>query len=111
MDVLLWGAVCATIMMVLAVGGVLVATTRRITNAEAAANDAKTRADTAALAVLANAAKVEKVASELSEHREDTAKDYVSYQHMTNLENRLVEAIGRLGDRLDKLFTARAGAN
>jgi hypothetical protein len=105
MDIFLWGAIVATIMMTLTVGGILVAVTRRITSAENTATAAGARADTAALAVLANAAKVEKVASELAAHRENVAKEYVSYHHMTNLENRLIDAVNSLGNRIDGLFS------
>jgi hypothetical protein len=77
----------------------------RISKAEDKADAASTRADIAGINVAANSMKVEKVASELAQHREDTAKDYVSYKHMVNLENRLIDAISQLGNRIDGLFT------
>lgn len=108
METATWIAIIGTITLLVTVGGILVAVTRRMTNAESAAQTALQRADTAAIAVKANADKVEKVASELARHREDVAKEYVSYTHMTNLENRLVEAITGLGNRIDALFSRSA---
>jgi hypothetical protein len=98
--------------LLLTMGGILWKQATRQANAEAAAATALQRADTASLAVAANADKVEKVASELAKHREDVAKDYVSYKHMQALEKRLIDAISQctsqlvsLGNRIDGLFS------
>jgi hypothetical protein len=105
METAVWIAIVATIGLLVTVGGVLVAITRRMTNTESAAATALQRADTAAVAVKANADKVEKVASELAVHREDVAKEYVSYRHMQSLETRLIDAVTQLGNRIDALFS------
>jgi hypothetical protein len=101
----MWIAGAAVLGMVLTIGGYVWRLASRMSLSDAATATALQRADTAALAVQANAAKVEKVASELADHREEVAKEYVSYKHMTNLENRLVEAIMGLGNRIDALFS------
>lgn len=95
---LLFSVMCAVIGWVWAVS-------RRIGEVESKAESASHRADIAGINVAANTMKVEKVATELSQHREDTAKDYVSYTHMVTLENRLVDAITGLGNRIDGLFS------
>jgi hypothetical protein len=77
----------------------------RISKAEAKAEAAAQRADVAGINVAHNTIKVDKVADELSAHRENTAKEYVSFTHMIALENRLVDAITGLGNRIDGLFS------
>lgn len=47
---------------------------------------------------------VEVVRSDLASFREQVAREYVSREHLRELEDRLVSAIERLGDRLDRLF-------
>lgn len=78
---------------------------QRIGSAESKAETANTRADNAAIQVAASSIRVETVARLLSEHKETAAREYVSYRSLENLENRLVDAITRLGDRIDGLFT------
>lgn len=105
MGILEWGAIVATIGLLITVGGLVWRLATRIGSVESTAVAASGRADIAGIQVAANALKVERVATELSKHREDTARDYVSYTHMVTLENRLVDAISQLGNRIDGLFS------
>jgi len=105
MEPAIWIALVGTISLLITVGGLVWKLSGRIGSAEAKADLASSRADVAGINVAANAMKVEKVAQELAQHREDTAKDYVSYKHMVTFENRIVDAITGLGNRIDGLFT------
>ena len=106
MDFFLWSAAAAVCGVLLTIGGYVVKITLRITAAENKADLAASRADVAGINVAANSMRVEAVAKALSEHKESVAANYVSNRSLENLENRLVDAIGKLGDRLDRLFTA-----
>lgn len=105
METAIWIAGLGTLTLIVTLGGFVWRLSGRLTAAEGTATDAGKRADTAALAVLNNSLKIENVKDELGKHREDVAKEYVSYRHMVNLENRLVEAINSVGTRLDGLFS------
>lgn len=107
MDVFTWGALFAAVTIIVTLAGYIVKVTLRISAAEAKADLAQSRADMAGINVAANTIRVETVAKLLSEHKERIAQDYVSHRSLEQLENRLVDAITRLGDRLDKLFVAR----
>ena len=48
--------------------------------------------------------RVDTVSRELQEFKEKVARDYVSREAVMQLEERLVGAIERLGDRLDRLI-------
>ncbi len=48
------------------------------------------------------------VRADLERHRLEVAKDYVSRDSLRELEERLVAAIERLGDRLDRVLDRRA---
>lgn len=100
-----WFAICAPATLLVLLGTLVWRLATRLSVTEASADRALQRADTAALSVMNNLLKIENVASELAAHREEVAKEYVSYKHMTNLENRLVDAIGALGSRIDALFS------
>ena len=69
----------------------------RISTAEA---DATAAAKQAAM-ILARVIELEK---SHTDHRVSVAEEYVSKKILEALEDRLVKAIDRLGDRLDKLF-------
>jgi hypothetical protein len=47
---------------------------------------------------------LDQVERELVEHRVAVAKEYVSQQALASIEIKLIEAINRIGDRLDKLL-------
>lgn len=104
-EVAIWSACIATAILLIAMGTIIWRLASRLSTSEAAAAEAMKRADTAALSVIANNLKLEKLSDDLSDLREEVAKEYVSYKHMTNLENRLVEAITGLGNRIDNLFS------
>lgn len=95
-----WGALIALGAFIITVGGKVWALSGRLTKVESTS-------DNAAINVAANTMRCETMARLLSEHKESVAINYVSNRALENLENRLVDAIGRLGDRLDKLFTGR----
>lgn len=105
MGVVEWGVLLALVTFLISAGGVLWKLADRINNSESDAKQAKDRADSAAIAVAANTLRCETVARLLSEHKETIAREYVSHNALHALENRLVDAIGRLGDRIDGLFT------
>lgn len=102
-----WGAIVATCMLLITVGGILVRVTLRISAAENKADLAQSRADMAGINVAANSMRVETVAKLLSDHKETIAQNYVSNKALESLENRLVDAIGKLGDRIDRIFMAK----
>lgn len=52
-------------------------------------------------------AKAEEVSSELAEFKEKVAREYVTGTAIERVETRLVTAIDRLGDRLDRAFEIR----
>lgn len=70
--------------------------TDRLTKAEGAleiAREAKTQAD--------------KATGDLADFKEKVAREYVTSTAIERLEERLVDAINRLGDRLDRAFEPR----
>ena len=101
-----WMAICAIAGLAITVGGKVWQLATRLSSAESKADLAVSRADMAGINVAANTMRCETMARLLSEHKESIAMNYVSNRALESLENRLVEAIGRLGDRLDKLFSA-----
>lgn len=109
METAIWVAIVATVGLVFTGVGYVVKITRTVSSdineVKATAVAASNRADIAGIQVAQTSLKVERVATELSAHREATARDYVSNRALENLENRLVDAIGRLGDRFDNLFS------
>lgn len=50
---------------------------------------------------------IDKVERELVEHRVSVAREYVSNQMLANFEKKLIDAIDRIGSRLDSLFVPR----
>jgi hypothetical protein len=108
METAIWVAIVATCALFITIGGLVWKLASRISSVEATATTASSRADIAGINVAANTLKVERVASELAAHREAVAKEYVSFTYMSNLENRLIDAIGKVGDRIDGLFARRS---
>jgi len=47
------------------------------------------------------------VRKDLSEYKESVAKEYVTQTTLEKVEGRIVEAINKLGDRLDRLLERR----
>ncbi len=108
MGVVELGAIVATCMLLLTVAGMVIRVTLRISAAENKAELAQSRADMAGINVAANAMRVETIAKLLSDHKETIAQNYVSNKALESLENRLVDAIGKLGDRIDRIFMSKA---
>lgn len=67
---------------------------------------ANSKADAAQKQAAGATARVIDMEKQLTDHRVAVAKDYVSNDTLAKLENRIVDAINRLGDRLDDMFKA-----
>lgn len=100
-------AVCAVITLQIVIGTVAIKNVDRINKAEAKAIAAKDRADTASIAAAGLNLEIERVEKDLVEHRVAVAREYVSKSTLESLETRIVDAINRLGDRLNDLFDQR----
>ena len=48
--------------------------------------------------------RIEKNGQELAEYKLDAARQFVSLQHMEQFESRMLGAINRLADRLDRII-------
>jgi hypothetical protein len=105
MGALEWTALGVLCSIIIAIGGVVVRLTDRINKSEAKADAALTLADSAKISVAANRLEIDRMENSLVEHRVAVAKEYVSKDTLASLETRIVEAINRLGDRLDRMFT------
>ena len=66
--------------------------------------DANSKAEAAGKQSSAATARVITLEKELTELRVSVARDYVSKDTLDVMERRVIEAINRLGDRLDKAF-------
>ena len=97
MDVVQWGALGAFALFQIAFAGFLFRVADRLNRAEESANTASVTAAAAKL-------RADMLEGQLVEHRVNIAKEYVSRQALESLESKLIEAINRLGDRLDRLF-------
>lgn len=105
MGFLEWGAISVLVTIAITLAGWLWKLATRIAGVEAKADAAGARADSVGINMAAVSMKILDVSKEVSDHKETVAKEYVSYTHMANFENRLLDAIGKLGDRIDGLFT------
>lgn len=76
----------------------------RIGAATAKAEAGETAASNANIAVAGMHLEIDRLNSELVEHRVAVAKEYVSKDTLNTLESRVIDAIDRLGQRLDNLF-------
>lgn len=99
-----WGVIIAACMLFIAVIGIVVRNVDRLNKAEAAAKAASTRADDASVAAAALRLEMERLENDLTDHRVATAEKYVSKETLASLENRIVDAIRSLGDRIDNMF-------
>lgn len=68
---------------------------------------AEGKAEAAYIAAAAVEQEAKRVAISLAEFKEKVARDYVSHEALRQMEDRLVGAIDRLADRMDKLFEPR----
>jgi hypothetical protein len=90
------GAIIALAAFILAALGALTAGVLRFGKVEAAIEEAR---DAKALAVSAK--------GELADFREKVARDYATADMVASVEGRVVAAIDRLGDRIDRILDAR----
>lgn len=104
-------AMCAVVMVQIALAKIAVNNVDRLNKAEAAAATAQSRADTAAVradtaavSVIAARLEIERVEKDLVEHRVESAREYVPKEALKDFKAEIVDAINRLGDRLDSLF-------
>ena len=102
MEVAFWGTVVATAGLVITLGTIVWRLASRL-----AASEAKSEAAEKSLA--ATTVRLDTLTQHLSEHKEQSAREYVSYGRMADLEGKLVGAINNLGDRIDRLFSAKVG--
>ena len=102
MDVVQWGTLAALATFLFVFGGILFRGADRLNKVEARANEASKSADDLRL-------QVERMDSELNEHRIAVAKEYVSRETLEAMESKLIDAINRLGDRLDRAFQTSTG--
>lgn len=100
MDTIAWGAGVATLTLVITLGTIVWRLASRLAASEA-------KLDTTEKTLLTTTTRLDAVSQHLSEHKEQSAREYVSYSRMADLEGKLVGAINNLGDRIDRLFTAK----
>lgn len=100
-DVLSWIAI-GTFALLVATAFVRLIGWLNKTDAKAA--DADKKAENTALGVAAVRVELERLQSLMNQHRVEVAREYVSKDTLASLETRIVEAINRLGDRLDRMF-------
>jgi hypothetical protein len=95
-----WTALGVTVTILSTIIGLVVRLMDRINQGESKADAAGKQASTA----LSRVIDAEKG---LVDIRVEVAKEYVSKDTLASLENRIVQAINNLGDRLDKLLQTR----
>lgn len=66
-----------------------------------------TKAEGALEVAHAAEAKADKATADLATFKERVARDYATAAMVATMESKVVEAINRLGDRLDRVFEAR----
>lgn len=99
-----WSALSAAIVLLISIIGVVVRLLDRISKADAKAEAADKTAQAAAISIAANHLEIERLKADLVDHRVAVAKEYVSKDTLVSLENRVIDAINSLGQRLDSLF-------
>lgn len=97
----IWTATGAMFTIISGIIGYAVRLAFRLAKTEAKAEEALEQCQTCT--AISRVADMER---ELTEHRITIARDYVSNETLAKLENRIVDAINRLGDRLDGMFKA-----
>lgn len=98
----MWGAAIGGATLLITLGTIVWRLASRLAASEA-------KLDTTEKVLLTTTTRLDSVSENLSEHKEQSAREYVSYGRMADLEGKLVGAINNLGDRLDRLFTAKLG--
>jgi Flp pilus assembly pilin Flp len=99
--------VCALLTALSTLGGWVFKLSGRLAQADAKADAAALTAERAGLVAQALRVALDQNERDLQEHRVTVAKEYVSNETIKGLEDKLIKAIDRLGDRLDTLFTTR----
>lgn len=94
-----WGEVAALIMIggfLLTLIGFAVGVAVKVQKGESAQESARKAHE-----------RLDGLARELGEFKAEVARDYVSHATLERLEARVIDAINRLGDRLDRAFETR----
>lgn len=71
-------------------------------------SDAKSKAEAAGKQASSATARIISLEKELTDLRVEVARDYVSKGTLDGMEKRVVEAINRLGERVDHAFSNKA---
>jgi hypothetical protein len=100
-SVVAWGSLVAAIGFAITIGGVLVRLIDRLNKAETAATAAASKAESAAVSIVANGVRIDRVASDLAEHEKEVAEKYVSHAALASCEARIVDAVKSIGQRVD----------
>jgi hypothetical protein len=91
-------------------GGWIFRLSGRLSQADAKADAAAKDARAAALTVASLSLQLDQTKLALVEHRVSVAREYVSTTTLAAMEEKLIKAVDRFGDRLDSLFTAKGAA-
>lgn len=100
--------ICALLTALSTLGGWVFKLSGRLAQADAKADAAALAAERAALTAQALRVALDQNERDLVDHRVAVAKEYVSNATIAGLEEKLIKAIDKLGDRLDALFTSRS---
>ncbi|HWW46314.1 MAG TPA: hypothetical protein VNZ94_00545 [Xanthobacteraceae bacterium] len=100
-EIVTWSAIVAAIGCVMALAKFWSTYSDRITRAEATAETAKTQAHEAG-------EKVAVMSAAFALYREQVAREYIHREVMREVEDRLTQAIERLGDRFDRFVETSA---
>ncbi len=88
-------------------GKVLVGLVNRLGAVEAVAESAQHGVHAGTIAHAASSLNIDRLEADLVHHRVTVAREYVSKETLESLESRIVDAINKLGDRLDKILQSR----
>lgn len=103
-DVVTWGAVVVALGSLLSILKFYGSTSDRITKSEAAAKNANDTAQEAKKDAHETSEKIAILGASFSLYREQIAREYIHREVMREVEERLTQAIDRLGDRLDRVL-------
>lgn len=99
-DVAQWGSIAVAISVLLTMLRMLLALSDRL-------NKSEDKADAASILAVSAKERITELEIQVVNHRVAVAKEYVSNTTLILLENRMIDAINRLGDRLDQLLQVR----
>lgn len=103
-DVVTWGAVALALGSLLSILKFYGSASDRITKAETSAKSANDVAQEAKKDAHDTAEKIAILSAAFSLYREQIAREYIHREVMREVEERLTQAIERLGDRLDRVL-------